>query len=29
MGWCREAGFDLIESNGNIMHYLLTFKKAR
>ena len=29
MGWCRKAGFDLFESNGNIMHYLLTFKKAR
>jgi len=28
IGWCREAGFELIGSYGNILHYLLTFKKS-
>ena len=26
--WCREAGFDLAETYGNILHYLLLFSKA-
>lgn len=26
--WCREAGFEKAASYGNIMHYLLLFKKA-
>lgn len=26
--WCREAGFELSEAYGNIMHYLLLFSKA-
>lgn len=26
--WCREAGFELAETYGNIMHYLLLFSKA-
>lgn len=26
--WCREAGFELAGSHGNILHYLLLFRKA-
>lgn len=26
--WCREAGFEVAEAYGNIMHYLLLFTKA-
>jgi ubiquinone/menaquinone biosynthesis C-methylase UbiE len=26
--WCRKAGFELAETYGNIMHYLLLFSKA-
>jgi ubiquinone/menaquinone biosynthesis C-methylase UbiE len=25
--WCQNSGFELSESHGNILHYLLTFKK--
>jgi ubiquinone/menaquinone biosynthesis C-methylase UbiE len=26
--WCGEAGFELADTHGNILHYLLLFKKA-
>lgn len=26
--WCQEAGFELAGTHGNILHYLLLFKKA-
>ena len=26
--WCRDAGFEPLSEHGNILHYLLTFKKA-
>jgi len=27
--WCQEAGFVLVESHGNLMHYLLLFLKTK
>jgi len=27
--WCHEAGFALVESHGNLMHYLLLFSKSK
>jgi len=27
IGWCKESGFDLSAQYGNLLHYLLTFKK--
>jgi len=29
IGWCRKAGFELIESYGSIFFYVLRFKIAR
>lgn len=28
IGWCKESGFALFEQYGNLLHYLLTFKKS-
>lgn len=28
MNWCLDSGFELSEAHGNILHYLLTFKKS-
>ncbi len=27
IGWCRDVGFDFVGSYGNVLHYLLTFRK--
>jgi len=26
--WCKDAGFELVNGYGSVMHYLLTFKKS-
>jgi len=26
--WCKDAGFELVDGYGGVMHYLLTFKKS-
>jgi ubiquinone/menaquinone biosynthesis C-methylase UbiE len=28
ISWCREVGFELSAQYGNVLHYLLTFKKS-
>ncbi len=27
VGWCRQGGFQLVDLNGNLMHYVALFKK--
>jgi len=28
VGWCRQSGFQLVDLNGNMLHYVALFKKS-